>query len=194
MPALQWAADFPGFSNVSSTLREQLLKAGLVTEKQVKAVEQPPQKPKPQSRKQPPPVSEQKRAADAAAAAKAARDAQLNKQRREAADAKARALEIKALVEQNKLPKKLESEDRFNFVAGKKLRFILVDAAMREGLNNGSLFIIRYDGKSEVVPKAIADKIRERDERAVVKLGGAETPVDENDPYKDFVVPDDLKW
>jgi uncharacterized protein YaiL (DUF2058 family) len=183
-----------GETIVSSTLREQLLKAGLVTEKQVKAVEQPQQKPKPQSRKQPPPVSEQKRAADQAAAAKAARDAQLNKQRQQAADAKARALEIKALVEQNKLPKKLESEDRFNFVAGKKLRFILVDAAMREGLNKGTLCIIRYDGKSEVVPAAIADKIRERDERAVVKLNSSETPVDENDPYKDFVVPDDLKW
>ena len=79
-------------------------------------------------------------------------------------------------------------------MAGKKLRFILVDSAMREGLNNGSLFIIRYDGKSEVVPAAIAEKIRERDERAVVKLGGTAAPVDENDPYKDFVVPDDLKW
>jgi uncharacterized protein len=179
---------------VSSTLREQLLKAGLVTEKQVKAVEQPHQKPKPLPKKQPPPVSEQKRAADQAQAAKAARDAALNKQRQQAADAKARALEIKALVEQHKLPKKLESEDRFNFVAGKKLRFILVDAAMREGLNNGTLFIIRYDGKSEVVPAAIAEKIRERDERAVVKLGTGETAVDENDPYKDFVVPDDLKW
>jgi uncharacterized protein len=179
---------------VSSSLREQLLKAGLVTEKQVKAVEQPPQKPKPQARKQPPPVSEQKRAADQAAAAKAARDAQLNKQRQQAADAKARALEIKALVEQNKLPKKLESEDRFNFVAGKKLRFILVDAAMREGLNKGALFIIRYDGKSEIVPAEVAEKIRARDERAVVKLNSGETTVDENDPYKDFVVPDDLKW
>ena len=179
---------------MSSTLRDQLLKAGLVTEKQVKAVEQPPHKPRPQSKKQPPPVPEQKRAADQAQAAKAARDAQLNKQRQQAADAKARALEIKAFVEQNKLPKKLDSEDRFNFVAGKKLRFILVDPAMREGLNNGTLFIIRYDGKSEVVPASIADKIRERDERAVVKLGSGETAVDENDPYKDFVVPDDLKW
>jgi uncharacterized protein YaiL (DUF2058 family) len=179
---------------VSSTLREQLLKAGLVTERQVKSVEQPHQKPRPQARKQPPPPSEQKRAAEQAQAAKAARDAQLNKQRQQAADAKARALEIKALVEQNKLPKKLESEDRFNFVAGKKLRFILVDAALRAGLNDGTLFIIRYDGKSEIVPAAIAEKIRERDERAVVKLGSGETPVDENDPYKDFVVPDDLKW
>lgn len=160
----------------------------------MRAVEHPHQKPKPQPKKQPRPVPEQRRAAEQAQAAKAARDAQLNKQRQEAVQAKARALEIKALVEQNKLPKKLESEDRFNFVAGRKLRFILVDAAMREGLNNGTLFIIRYDGKSEVVPASIAEKIRERDERAVVKLNTSETPVDENDPYKDFVVPDDLKW
>jgi uncharacterized protein YaiL (DUF2058 family) len=178
---------------VSSTLREQLLKAGLVTEKQVKATEQ--HQPRPPSRhKPPPPPSPQKKAAEQAAAAKAARDAQLNKQRQQAADAKARAMEIKQLVEQNKLPKVLESEDRFNFIAGKKLRFILVDAAMREGLNKGNLFIIRYDGKSEVVPAAIAERIRERDERAVVKLNAESAPADENDPYKDFVVPDDLKW
>ena len=179
---------------MSSTLREQLLKAGLVSEKQVRATEQQYQKPKPQSRHKPPPTSEQKRAAEQAQAAKAAKDAQLNKQRQQAAEAKARAVEIKQLVEQNKLPKILDSEDRFNFVAGKKLRFILVDAATRAGLNNGTLFIIRYDGKSEVVPAAIAERIRERDERAVVKLSDKAETVDENDPYKDFVVPDDLKW
>jgi uncharacterized protein len=181
-------------SNVSSTLREQLLKAGLVTEKQVRANEQKQQQRPPSRHKPPPPPSEQKRAAEQAQAAKAAKDAQLNKQRQQAAEAKARAVEIKKLVEQHKLPKILDSEDRFNFVAGKKLRFILVDAAMREGLNKGSLFIIRYDGRSEVVPADIADRIRERDERAVVKLGDSSAPADENDPYKDFVVPDDLKW
>jgi uncharacterized protein len=184
-------------SIVSSTLREQLLKAGLVTEKQVKASEQQQQRPanRPNRHKPPPPPSPQKIAAEKAAAAKAARDAALNKQRQEAVAAKARAMEIKQLIEANKLPKPLQSEDRFNFIAGKKLRFILVDPAMREGLNQGSLFIIRYDGKSEVVPAAIADRIRERDARAVVNLNAAESaPVDENDPYKDFVVPDDLKW
>lgn len=180
---------------MSSTLREQLLKAGLVSEKQVQASEQKQRQQKPPSRhKPPPPPSEQKRAVDQQQAAKAARDAQLNKQRKEAAEAKARAIEIKQLVEQNKLPKVLESEDRFNFIAGKKLRFILVDAALREGLNKGTLFIIRYDGRSEVVPAAIAERIRERDERAVVKLNDPGAQADENDPYKDFVVPDDLKW
>lgn len=180
---------------MSSTLREQLLKAGLVTEKQVQAAEQKQRPPKQARHKPPPPPSKEKLAAEQQRAAKAARDAELNRQRQLAAEAKARAMEIKQLIEQHKLPKILDSDDRFNFVAGKKLRFILVDKAMREGIDKGTLCIVRYDGRSEVVPAAIADRIRERDERAVVKLGsGSDAPVDENDPYKDFVVPDDLKW
>lgn len=175
---------------MSSTLREQLLKVGLVTEQQVRASEQR----RAPSRRKPGPTPEQKLAAQKAQAAKAARDQELNRQRQLAAEAKERAMQIKQLVEQHRLPKVLDSDDRFHFVAGKKLRFILVNEAMREGLNNGSLAIIRYNGSSDVVPAAIAERIRERDPRAVVPLKNEPEPVDENDPYKDFVVPDDLKW
>lgn len=177
-------------TNVSSTLREQLLKAGLVTEKQVRASEQ---KQRPQPRNKPAPVPEQKRVAEQAQAAKAARDQQLNRQRQQSADAKARMAEIRQLIEQNRLPK-VESDDRFNFVAGQKLRFIAVDAALREGINKGTLFIVRFEGRSDVVTAEIAERIRERDPRFVVSINASAAPVDENDPYKDFVVPDDLKW
>jgi uncharacterized protein YaiL (DUF2058 family) len=182
---------------VSSTLKEQLLKAGLVTEKQVRASEQQQhrqQRPHSQSRKQPPPVPEQKRAAEQAQSAKAARDQQLNRQRQLNAEAKARAAEIRQLIEQHKLPK-VESDDRFNFVHGSKLRFVAVDAARREGIDSGTLFIVRYEGQSNVVPAACAERIRERDPRVVFTPSAtAQAPADENDPYKDFVVPDDLKW
>jgi uncharacterized protein YaiL (DUF2058 family) len=185
---------------VSSTLREQLLKAGLVTEKQVRATEQqqhkqqrPQQQPSKQQR-QAPRMSEQQRAAEEARARKAARDQELNRQRELNAQAKARAAEIRQLIEQHKLPKVLESEDRFNFVHGSKLRFILVNAALRAGINSGTLFIVRFEGKSEVVPAATAERIRERDARVVISLKDEKPAVDENDPYKDFVVPDDLKW
>jgi len=177
---------------VSSSLRDQLLKAGLVTEKQARAAQREAQQP---SRRDRVPPAEQTHAADQARAAKLARDQQLNKQRQQAAEAKARAVEIKQLIEQHRLPKILESEDRFHFVAGQKLLFILVDARMRQGLNAGTLFIVRYGGRSEVVPASIAERIRERDERAVIKLDASKAAApDEDDPYKDFVVPDDLKW
>jgi uncharacterized protein YaiL (DUF2058 family) len=181
---------------VSSTLREQLLKAGLVTEKQVRATEQQQhkqQRPQ-QARHKPAPVSEQKRAAEQARAAKAARDQELNRQREINAQTKARMAEIRQLIQQHKLPK-VDSDERFNFVAGSKLRFVAVDAARREGINNGTLYIVRFEGQSEVVPAAIAERIRERDARVVISLNAAPAaPADENDPYKDFVVPDDLKW
>jgi uncharacterized protein YaiL (DUF2058 family) len=177
---------------VSSTLQEQLLKAGLVTEKQARNAER--EKHPPSKRDRVPP-SAQPPKVDPARAAKIARDQQLNKKRQEAAEAKARAIAINQLIDQHRLPKKLESEDRFHFVSGRKALFILVDAQMRQGLNDGTLCIVRYGGRSEVVPANIAERIRERDERAVIKLDAPQpAPSSEDDPYKDFVVPDDLKW
>lgn len=178
---------------MSSTLREQLLKAGLVTEKQARASQQQQQKQRPPSRHNPP-ANAPPTQANQAQSAKVARDQQLNKQRQQAAAAKARAVEINQLIEQHRLPKMLESEDRFNFVDGKKLRFILVDAATRQGLNEGRLVIVRYSGRSEVVPAAIGERIREREERAVIKLNAPSTSGEVDEAYKDFVVPDDLKW
>lgn len=177
---------------MSSTLQEQLLKAGLVTEKQARASQQQQQKQRPPSRHNPPPKAPTQ--GSQAQAAKAARDQQLNKQRQQAAANKARAAEILQLIEQHRLPKILEGDDRFNFSDGKKLRFILVDAAMRAGLDEGRLFIIRYGGRSEVVPAEIAARIREREERAVIRLNEPRASDEVDDAYKDFVVPDDLKW
>lgn len=185
---------------MSSTLREQLLKAGLVTEKQVRDSERQQrdstrqQQRQPGKNKAPPPPPPQQIAAQQKAAAKAARDAELNRRRQLAAEAKEKALQIKQLIAQHRLPKIVDSEDRFHFVAGKKLRFILVDPAMREGIDRGTLCIVRYNGQSEVVPAEIAQRIRERDERAVVQLKNDDSRPDADDPYKDFVVPDDLKW
>jgi uncharacterized protein YaiL (DUF2058 family) len=178
---------------MSSSLREQLLKAGLVTEKQARASQQQQQKQRPPSRHSPP-ANATPTQANQAQAAKVTRDQQLNKQRQQAAAAKARAVEVKQLIEQHRLPKILEGEDRFNFLDGKKLRFILVDAAMRQGLNEGRLVIVRYGGRSEVVPAAIGERIREREERAVIKLNEPSASGAADDAYKDFVVPDDLTW
>jgi uncharacterized protein YaiL (DUF2058 family) len=176
---------------MSSTLREQLLKAGLVTEKQARASQQQKQRPPSGHR---PPANTAPTQSSQGQAAKVARDQALNKQRQQATAAKARAAEIKQLIEQHRLPKILEGDDRFNFLDGKKLRFVLVDAAMRQGLNEGRLVIVRYSGRSDVVPAAIGERIREREERAVIKLNQPSSAGEIDDAYKDFVVPDDLKW
>lgn len=182
---------------MSMSLREQLLAAGLGNKKQARHAEQQQKQQHHQQAKNRALREEQeKRAAEARAkaqAAKAARDAELNRKRQENQERKERWAQIKQLIEQHRLPKP-ESEEYFNFIDRGKVRRISADNALREKLIAGSIVIVRCEGKYDLVVPEIAERIRERDERAVVKLNATESQPAEDDPYKDFVVPDDLMW
>ncbi len=181
---------------MSMSLREQLLAAGLVSKKQAEQAEkQQKQKHHHHAKGKPAQEEAAKRAAQQAQAAKAARDQELNRQRQEQADQKARAAQIGQLIEENRLPK-LETDDYFNFVDRGKVRRMSVDTQRREQIVAGTLVIVRFEGRYDVVPPDVAEKIRERNARAVVALNqsASEAKPAEDDPYKDFVVPDDLRW
>jgi len=182
---------------MSDSLRDQLLKAGLVTRKQATQVEQKQQRQQYRQTKgqKPAQTDAQRLASEQARAAKVARDRELNRQRAEKADAKARHAEIRQLIDQHRLPP-LEGEqfDYFNFVAGKKIRRIALNPDLRARLTRGELSIVRHEGRSALVPADVAERIRERDERVVIAFSDAPAAVDEDDPYKDFIVPDDLRW
>jgi len=182
---------------MSMSLRDQLIQAGLGTKKQAKQATPPPKKAP--SRHQPPPISPEKLAAMKAQAAKNARDQELNRKQQEKAAAKARRAEVKQLIEQHRLPP-VVSEEYFNFADGTRLARLAVTPALREQLIKGTVAIVRYEGHYAVVPEAAVPKIRERDEHSVVAQESAAAPADatasaeKDDPYKDFVVPDDLRW
>ena len=183
-----------------SSLRDQLLEAGLISKKQAEqAAKQPHHQRQDRAPKKPPSAAEQHRlaaqlAAQKARAEKIAQDQARSRQQQEKADRKARHAQIKQLVEQNRLPK-VEGDDLYNFIDGTKIRRIPVAPDTRLKLGNGQLRLVRCEGRYEVVPAGIAERIAERDERAVIpRVVAAETTPDENDPYKDFVVPDDLIW
>jgi hypothetical protein len=182
---------------MSMSLRDQLIQAGLGTKKQAKQASPPKKAP---SRHQPPPISPEKLAAQKAAAAKSARDQELNRRQQEKAAAKARRAEVKQLIEQNRLPP-VVSEAYFNFTDGTRLARLAVTPALREQLIKGTAVIVRYEGHYAVVPDSAVARIRERDEHAIVthETQAAASPAaaaspDQEDPYKDFVVPDDLVW
>ena len=175
---------------MSMSLREQLLAAGLGSKKQAKQAEREQHQ---QRKDTGPALSAQAKAAQQALSAKAARDAELNRKHREKAERKAKAAEIRQLIEQNRVPR-IESEEYFNFIDGKKIHRIGVNAEARERIQRGELAVVRYLGFHALVPSEIAVKIGERDEHAVVKLDLKQGEVDENDPYKDHQVPDDLMW
>jgi uncharacterized protein YaiL (DUF2058 family) len=182
---------------MSLSLREQLLAAGLATEKQVKQVEQQQRKQNwrnPQGQAE----AEQKRAAQQAQAqaAKAARDQELNRKRKEEAERRDRWAQIKQLVAQHAIARP-ESEEGFNFIDRGKVRRIFANAELRERIISGALAIIRCEGRYHLVPAEIGARIGEREANAVVQLQQSAEKTSAaaaDDPYKDFVVPDDLKW
>lgn len=182
---------------MSMSLRDQLMAAGLGTKKQARQADQQQKQQQHQQAKNRQLREEQeKRAAEARAKAhadKAARDAELNRKRQENQDRKERWAQIKQLIEQHRLPKP-ESEEYFNFIDRGKVRRITADNALREKLVAGTIVIARCEGKYDLVLPEIAERIRERDERAVVKLNAEEAKPTADDPYKDYVVPDDLMW
>jgi uncharacterized protein YaiL (DUF2058 family) len=182
---------------MSSSLRDQLLAAGLGNKKQAKQVEQQQRReawrdPKGSA------AADQKRAAAhaQAQAAKAARDQELNRKRQEEADRRARWAQIKQLIAEHAIARP-ESEECFNFVDGQKIRRISADAALRGRIIGGAVGIVRCEGRYHLGPAETAARIGEREPRAVVPLNQQmekSSEVSEDDPYKDFVVPDDLKW
>jgi uncharacterized protein YaiL (DUF2058 family) len=184
---------------MSDSIRDQLLKLGVATPQRAreagKDLHRERQR-RAQSGKRSSGDSVQTAKAEAARAAKAARDRELNRQREADVQARARWAEIKQLIEKHRVPK-ADSYDYFNFEDRGKIRRIAVDPALRTRILSGELTIVRCEGRYDLVPAAIGDRIRERNERAVIKLeepDRAQSPTAADDPYKDFVVPDDLRW
>ena len=179
---------------MSLSLRDQLLKAGLVNEKQVKQASKQQQKQQRLVKKgQADKDDSQREAALKAQAEKQARDQELNRQQQEKAEQKARAAQIKQLIESSRLPK-LTTEDYYNFVDDKKVKRLSVNKLMRDKLSSGSLAIVRHGGGYEVIPREAALKIQERDPRRIIQLNTQTEAPDADDPYAAYQIPDDLMW
>ncbi|WP_288501074.1 DUF2058 domain-containing protein [uncultured Pseudomonas sp.] len=179
---------------MSLSLRDQLLKAGLVNQKQVSQANKAEKKQKRLEHKGQVDVDDtQQRLAKEAMAEKAKRDQALNREQQEKAEKKARAAQIKQLIEATRLPK-LTTEDYYNFVDDKKVKRIAVNALMRSKLSNGALAVVSYGGGYEVIPREAAVKIQERDPGRVLLLNTRVEEADDDDPYAAYKIPDDLMW
>ncbi len=175
---------------MSMSLRDQLLQAGLANKKQSKEAERHTRQQERERQQLPKDkratASSAELAAQQAQLAKAARDQDLNRQRKEQSDRKARYAQIAQLIEQNRLPA-AQTDERYNFVDGNKIRYIPADRSVRERLSRGEIAIVRSKGGYELVPAETAARIRERDESAVL------APAADQDSATDGV-PDDLRW
>lgn len=175
------------------TLQEQLLKAGLVTSKKAAKVQRTAKKSRVQAREAREAVEENKKA-------QLERDKQLSEQQKQAALAKEYKAQIKQLIEMNRITVS-RGDIGFNFTDNNLIKKIEVDKTTQTQLINGRLAIARLiidsNGENEyaIIPASVADKIAQRDASFIVLNSAlSQEEQDEDDPYADFKIPDDLMW
>ena len=182
------------------SLKDQLLKAGLVDAKKAKQVDKEKRKEaKVARRSNEEVVDEIKQSAEQARQEKAERDRELNRQRDMELQQKAIAAQIKQLIENHRQSKGAKPGDDkavdYNFSHGKHIKKIRVSPLVQEQIVRGVLVVVALGDGYELVPRIVADKIAQRDPAAIVVANTKPSQQqDEDDPYKDYVIPDDLMW
>ena len=184
---------------MGNALRDQLLKAGLVNEKQVKQATKEKHK---EAKRQHGQVKtegadETNLRIQRAKEEKIERDRQINQQRQLEAEKKALLAQIRQLVEQNKQAKG-EGDTPYNFVDLGKVKRLYVSDQNRQRIIAGQLTIVRLEKDYELVPPETAEKIKARLADCVVVQNEpkrqAVTETSPDDPYAQFQIPDDLIW
>ncbi|NTS77464.1 DUF2058 domain-containing protein [Catenovulum sp. SM1970] len=169
------------------SLKDQLLKAGVIDKKQAK-------KAKKSSKK-----SRTLKKEIAAATEQSRQEQQAKSQEKNAllkaeADQKAITAQIKQLIEMNRIDRK-GGDVGYNFTHGTSIKTIYVNDVQQKQLINGRLSIVMFGEEYELVATAVADKIAQRDESLVLLSNQVDdAEVDEDDPYAEFQIPDDLMW
>ena len=189
----------PDVSSVSDTqmtkltLQEQMLKAGLVSSKKAAKVQRTAKKSRVQAREAREAVEENKKA-------QIERDKLLSEQQKQAVLAKEFKAQVKQLIEMNRITVS-RGNITFNFTDGNLIKKIEVDKQTQAQLINGRLAIARLvinasgDCEYAIIPAVVADKIAQRDADSIVLNSAlSQEEQDEDDPYADFKIPDDLMW
>ena len=179
------------------SLQEQLKKSGLIDEKKAKQLSRAKHKEEKLARKGKKSSPDPRKTELAKAKAeKVAKDRQLNLEKNAQAQQKALAAQIKQLIELNSIAK--DGDQKFSFTENSKVKHIWVSPIQIEQLSHGTIAIVNQNAgqanQHVLVPVAVAEKIEQRDASAVVFKAEKTTVSEEDDPYADFQIPDDLTW
>ena len=175
------------------TLQEQMLKAGLVSSKKMAKVQRTAKKSRVQAREAREAVEENKKA-------QLERDKELSEQQKQATLSKELKAQIKQLIEMNRIVIS-RGDIGYNFTDNNLIKKVYVDKVTQTQLTNGRLAIARLvtdnnpEGEYAIIPASVADKIAQRDASYIVLNSAlSQEAQDEEDPYADFKIPDDLMW
>ena len=177
-----------------ASLQDQLLKAGIVNEKKVKQVKQEQRKKAKSQKKGQLQVDETREQAQRARAEKAEKDRALNRAQQEQAEKKAIQAQIIQLIRMNRVEHS-QGDIPYQFTDGTRIKKIYLSNSLQEDLVRGRLAIARLEDGYQLIPAQAARKIMQRDAATIVLLNSeTQAELDEDDPYADYQIPDDLMW
>lgn len=177
-----------------ASLQEQLLKAGVVDEKKAKQIKKDQRKKAKQTPKGQTIKDEAKELAKQVLLEKAQRNREVNLEQQKLVEKKAIAAQIKQLIETNRIDRS-GGEIAYQFTDGKKIKKLFVTTLLQNQLSRGLIAIVKLAEGYELVPSAVAEKIAQRDDSIVLlKNQPGDQTIDEDDPYADYQIPDDLMW
>ncbi|MEY4768125.1 MAG: hypothetical protein RL637_764 [Pseudomonadota bacterium] len=176
------------------SLQQQLLQAGLISSAAAKTIKTEKHKQQKQQQKQGiTVVDEVKLSVQQTKAEQAEKDRLLNLQKQQMLDQKAKAAQVQQwlqLHQQNQDPE----GSAYHFTDGTTVKTLYVNDKMRSQLSRGRIAIVKADQGYVLIDAAIAEKIAEFEPERLLLLNSTTTAVETEDPYADYVIPDNLMW
>ena len=180
---------------MAGSLQDQLLKAGLANKQQAKKATIEKRKKKKQS---PDEVAAEKAKQQADIQAKreqkAAQDRALNEARDAEQAERAIDAQVKQLIEHHQITISDRAETRYQFADGKTIKHIYIDESMFQPLTRAQIRVAKLGDGYALVPAVVAERIEQRRPERIIPLSSDQQVSDEDDPYADYAIPDDLMW
>ncbi|WP_041278138.1 DUF2058 domain-containing protein [Desulfotalea psychrophila] len=180
---------------MSNPFQDQFLKLGLVDKKQVtksKKVQHQKKKQK-VAKNAAPVVDENALLAQEAQEKKRIRAQELNRQREEKLRKREAMAAVKQIITQNRIEKDKKGL-AYHFTDDKKIQRIFVAKEVADQLSKGRLGIVAFAAGYEVVNRAVIEKIESLATGTFVFIAEMTADLDEEDPYAEYQIPDDLMW
>lgn len=177
---------------MGNSLQDQLFKSGLASKKQSVRAKKAKNTKEKQQRKGVDVADETADLVNKADAEKRAKDQQLNQQINADAQAKAIKAQIVEFVTLNRIPERGDIEFRYN--DNGKIKTLMLQSDTRDQIVKGILTIVSINGQHNIVPRQVAEKIAERDDKAIIVANKSSDEHAIDDEYADYKIPDDLMW
>jgi len=179
-----------------ASLQDQLMKSGLINKQKAKQAQtEKRRKAKQKKKKGTVEVSEAQLVINAQKEQQKQQDLQKNQAVQAALDERAAHGKLIQMIAQH-CEKDYQGEIDYHFTYDNKVKRIAINEATQGRLVNGQLAICVLNEAFYLINKEATEKLAAIDESVLVALHEKvdSTEVDEDDPYAEFAIPDDLIW